>query len=43
MADGSLKKIEDVQIGDLVKTWNFEEGKFVIRPISNFISYTNIY
>ena len=33
MADGTLKPIEEIQLGDLVKTWSFEEGKFVIRPV----------
>ncbi len=33
MADGSFKNVTEIQIGDLVTTWSFEEGKFVSRPV----------
>ena len=33
MSDGTTKKVRDINIGDLVSTWSFEEGRFVSRPV----------
>ena len=34
MADGTLKNIEDVKLGDLVLVWNFVTGKYDIAPVT---------
>ena len=34
MADGTFKKIEDVQIGDMVLSWNFIIGQIEATPVS---------
>lgn len=31
--DNTFKNIEDVQVGDLVKTWSFLEGDFAYEPV----------
>lgn len=36
MADGSTKQVTEIKVGDLVTTWSFEEGKFVVRPVIFF-------
>ena len=33
MADGSVKNIEDVKVGDFVKTFNFEKGIVEAKPV----------
>ena len=34
MADGTLKNIADVKLGDLVLVWNFVTGKYDISPVT---------
>ena len=34
MADGSKKELKDVQVGDLVYSWNFNEGKMDIQVVT---------
>lgn len=36
MADGSTKQVNEIKVGDMVTTWSFEEGKFVVRPVIFF-------
>lgn len=36
MADGTTKQVTEIKVGDLVTTWSFEEGKFVVRPVIFF-------
>ncbi len=33
MANYTYKNIEDIQVGDLVMTWNFFEGKLDVQPV----------
>ena len=33
MADGTQKAVEDVQVGDMVMTWNFFTGGFEAQPV----------
>lgn len=33
MADGSKELIQNIQVGDLVQTWNFFEGEMTIEPV----------
>jgi hypothetical protein len=37
MADGTLKNIEDVKVGDLVKSLNEETGEFIIQKVTGTI------
>ncbi len=34
MGDGSTKKVEDLHVGDIVMSWNFEKGILEAMPIS---------
>ena len=34
MADGSQKAVEDVQMGDMVMTWSFENGCYEAAPVA---------
>lgn len=50
MADGTLRKVKDVQTGDLVKVFNHETGKIDIAPITfndyesaDYFSVINLY
>lgn len=33
MADGSQKAVEDIALGDMVRTWDFETGSFSVKPV----------
>ncbi len=33
MPDGSTKLVSEIKVGDVIKTWSFEEGKLVDRPV----------
>ena len=35
MADGTYKLVDDIELGDMVLTWSFEEGKYVENCRSN--------
>jgi len=37
MADGNMVVVEDIQVGDMVKVWNFLTGEFDIAPIFQII------
>jgi len=39
MADGSLKNIEDIVSGDLVRSYNIETGSFVVAKVSSLLSF----
>lgn len=33
LADGTQKRVEKIQIGELLRTWNFETGNYSIKPV----------
>ena len=45
MADGTTQKVEDLRIGDNVRTWDFETGSYASRPIiliEKQLTYTKV-
>lgn len=45
MADGTTQKVEELRIGDNVRTWDFETGSYASRPIiliEKQLTYTKV-
>jgi intein/homing endonuclease len=40
MADGSLKTIEDIKVGDLIMSYDFNSNGKVVAPVTGLVSHT---